>query len=89
MSLLLILYMVSGSMKFKMTAAKPAICRYLYRIHTTRVSQLLLQPKCQWLAPFSESRKSMALFRILPDVTGSRVFKMAAAKPEMRVFKPA
>ena len=36
----------------------------------------------QRLAPFSGSRNSMGLFRILPDVTGSRKFKMAAIKPE-------
>jgi len=45
--------MISGSGKFKMAAAKPVICRYWDIIHTTNVSEFLLQleTKCQRLAP--------------------------------------
>ena len=35
----------------------------------------------------SELRNSAAPLRILPDVTGSRKFKMAAAKPEVLIFR--
>ena len=47
------LHIVYESGKFKMAAAKPAICIYLNRIHTTSVSQLLLhiETKYQRLAP--------------------------------------
>ena len=30
----------------------------------------------------------MALLRILPDVTGSRKYKMAVVKPEVRIYQP-
>jgi hypothetical protein len=36
--------------------------------------------------PFSGSSNPLALLRIVPDVTGSRFFKMAAAKPEVHIF---
>ena len=35
--------------------------------------------------PFPGSSNVMALLRILPDVTGSRLLKMAAAKPEVLI----
>jgi hypothetical protein len=35
--------------------------------------------------PFSGSSNSAALLRILPDVTGSRILKMAATKPEVLI----
>ena len=41
-ALLWILYMVSGSGKFKMAAAKTVIYRYSDMIHTTSVSQFLV-----------------------------------------------
>ena len=36
---------------------------------------------------FSRSRKSVALFRIQPDVNGSRYFKMAADAPEVLMYR--
>ena len=37
--------------------------------------------------PFSESGNSTAIMGILPDVTGSRFFKMAATKPEVITYQ--
>ena len=41
----------------------------------------------QRLTPISGFRKSVALFRILPDVTGSWYFKLAAAKPYALIYQ--
>ena len=35
--------------------------------------------------PFSESSNTTALLRMLSDVTGSRILKMAATKPEVTI----
>ena len=78
MALLRILPNVTGSRLLKMAAAKPEVL----------ISQLPDQnsdavPTAN--PPFCGSSNSMALLRILPDVTGSRFFKMAAVKPEILI----
>jgi hypothetical protein len=69
---------VTGSLIFKMAAAKPEvlISQLLHKIAT---------PFERLTQPFYGSSNSMAILRILSDVTGSRLLKTAAVKPEVLI----
>jgi len=70
---------VNGSRKSKIAAVKP-------EVHVTQLEDMIeskFQRYLRWMS--SRMANSMALRRMLSDVSGSRKSKMAAAKPEMQV----
>ena len=78
MALLRIVLDVSGSRFYKMAAYKP-------EVHKTQLLDKIAAPFQRLTPIFSGSSNPMALLRPVPDVTGSRFFKMTAYKPEVLI----
>ena len=77
MELFLIWSYVTGSRKSKMAIVKPEV------LISRLVDDKIAMPFQRLTPPFFGSRNAMALFRISPDVNGSRKSNMAVDKPEI------
>jgi hypothetical protein len=84
-ALLWILSIVNGSRKFKKSAAKPEIYKFIYEMHKAYRRFHDTETKFQRLPHMLGTGNLMALERVLRHVTGSRKFKITPGKPEVLI----